>query len=67
MGQLEAGAKPLDWTDAKAFAEFIREHGITQLIHIFERLKDRTGDRLFWGDEVCSFLFELTFRLNTLW
>ena len=52
MGQLEAGARPLDWEDAKAFAEYIKEHGITQLINIYHRLKDRTGDRLQWGDEV---------------
>lgn len=52
MGQLEAGQRPLDWEDAKAFAAFIKEHGIAQLIQIFHRLKDRTGDRLQWGDEI---------------
>lgn len=53
MGQLEVGqALPLPWKDVQAFVDYIREHGITQLINIFHRLKDRHGDKLQWGDEV---------------
>lgn len=56
MGQLEAGAEPLSWKDAKALAAYIKKHGILQLINIFHRLKDRVDDKLQWGDEVCALL-----------
>jgi hypothetical protein len=51
MGLLALGT-PLPWSDAKQHANYIREHGIEQFLHIYHRLKDRTGDRLLWGDEV---------------
>ncbi|GAA5847425.1 hypothetical protein JCM9279_000475 [Rhodotorula babjevae] len=51
MGLLALGT-PLAWSDAAKHADYVREHGIEQLLHIWERLKDRTGDRLLWGDEV---------------
>ncbi|BGP49230.1 glutamate--cysteine ligase [Rhodotorula kratochvilovae] len=51
MGLLALGT-PLPWSDAAQHADYVREHGIEQLLHIWERLKDRTGDRLLWGDEV---------------
>ncbi|GAA5878137.1 hypothetical protein JCM8547_005637 [Rhodosporidiobolus lusitaniae] len=51
MGLLALGT-PLPWSDAKQYADYVREHGIEQLLNIYHRLKDRTGDRLLWGDEV---------------
>eukprot|EP01147_Barroeca_monosierra_P003202 gene3202-5930_t len=51
MGLLSEGT-PLEWHDVKKHADHVRTHGITQLINIFERLKDRTNDVLKWGDEV---------------
>jgi glutamate--cysteine ligase catalytic subunit len=51
MGLLNLGT-PLDWNDAKKYAEHVREHGIAQFLHIWDRLKDRQGDELLWGDEV---------------
>lgn len=51
MGLLALGT-PLPWSEAKQHADYVREHGIEQLLHIWHRLKDRTGDRLLWGDEV---------------
>lgn len=51
MGLLALGT-PLPWSEAKKHADYVREHGIEQLLHIWDRLKDRTGDRLLWGDEV---------------
>lgn len=53
MGLLALGT-PLPWSDAKQHAEYVREHGIEQFLNIYHRLKDRTGDRLLWGDEVRS-------------
>jgi len=43
---------PLVWDEAKKYADHVRTHGITQFLHIWDRLKDRTGDELLWGDEV---------------
>lgn len=51
MGLLAIGS-PLDWAEAKQHADHVREHGIEQFLHIWHRLKDRTGDVLLWGDEV---------------
>ena len=52
MGLLYLGT-PLAWDEAKKYADHVRYHGITQFLHIWDRLKDRTGDELLWGDEVC--------------
>ncbi|SRR6266545_1670851 len=51
MGFLASGT-PLEWEEAKHWADHIRDHGMTQFIHVWQRLKDRTGDELLWGDEV---------------
>ncbi|GAA5988327.1 hypothetical protein JCM10908_002166 [Rhodotorula pacifica] len=51
MGLLALGT-PLPWSEAKQHADYVREHGIEQLLHIWHNLKDRTGDRLLWGDEI---------------
>ncbi|KAI0085186.1 glutamate-cysteine ligase catalytic subunit [Irpex rosettiformis] len=51
MGLLSLGT-PLAWNDAKKHADHVREHGITQFLHIWDRLKERHGDELLWGDEV---------------
>jgi len=51
MGLLYLGT-PLTWDEAKKYADHVRFHGITQFLHIWDRLKDRHGDELLWGDEV---------------
>lgn len=51
MGLLFLGT-PLSWEDAKSYADHVREHGITQFLHTWDRVKDRRGDELLWGDEV---------------
>lgn len=51
MGLLSEG-RPLSWEETKALREHVREHGIQQFIHMYERLRDRQGDILKWGDEV---------------
>jgi hypothetical protein len=53
MGFLTSGTA-LEWDQAKPYADHVREHGITQFLHIWDRLKDRTGDEFLWGDEVLS-------------
>ncbi|KAG2039997.1 glutamate-cysteine ligase-domain-containing protein [Suillus americanus] len=51
MGFLYLGI-PLTWDEAKQHADHVREHGITQFLHTWDRDKDRWGDELLWGDEV---------------
>ncbi|CRK99012.1 CLUMA_CG011962, isoform A [Clunio marinus] len=51
MGLLTEGS-PLSWEETKKLANHVREHGIQQFINLYERLKDRQGDILKWGDEV---------------
>jgi glutamate--cysteine ligase catalytic subunit len=51
MGLLYLGT-PLTWDEAKKYADHVRQHGITQFLHTWDRLKDRQGDELLWGDEV---------------
>lgn len=52
MGLLEFDGEPLSWPETKKLADYVREHGITQFLHIYNKLKDRQGDILKWGDEV---------------
>ncbi|KAJ7287577.1 glutamate-cysteine ligase catalytic subunit [Mycena rebaudengoi] len=51
MGLLFLGT-PLTWEDVRKHADHVRFHGITQFLHTWDRLKDRHGDELLWGDEV---------------
>ncbi|KAG9009591.1 hypothetical protein FRB94_011854 [Tulasnella sp. JGI-2019a] len=51
MGLLVQG-KPLSWEDSKQYAQHVREHGITQLLNLWDRVKNREGDQLLWGDEI---------------
>jgi glutamate--cysteine ligase catalytic subunit len=52
MGLLSEGS-PLSWPETKELADHVRKHGITQFINLYNLLKDRQGDVLKWGDEVC--------------
>lgn len=51
MGLLSLGS-PLSWDETAKVAKFVREHGIEQFIHSFNRVKERQGDVLRWGDEI---------------
>ena len=51
MGLLTQGT-PMTWDEIKPLTDYIRKHGIIQLIHLWNRLKDRQHDVLLWGDEV---------------
>lgn len=54
MGLLFMGT-PFAWEDSKQYIDYVREHGITQFLKLWERFKDREGDTLLWGDEVFFF------------
>lgn len=53
MGFMAEG-NTLGWAEASKHAEYIRQHGIQQLLHIYKQYKDRKNDKLQWGDEVCA-------------
>lgn len=40
------------WPDAKKVAEYVRTHGIAQLIAVFARAAEFEGLGLLWGDEI---------------
>ena len=51
MGLLVLGT-PLAWEDALQWLSYVRKHGILQFLHIYNRVKDISGDTLKWGDEL---------------
>lgn len=57
MGLLSEGS-PLDWDETRKLANHVRKHGIKQFINLYKKLRDRQGDVLKWGDEVCIFFIE---------
>ncbi|CAF1231429.1 unnamed protein product [Rotaria sordida] len=50
MGLLSEG-NPLSWTEIKLALQQIRTYGLDQLVHIFNKYKDRQKDPFLWGDE----------------
>ncbi|ORY03394.1 GCS-domain-containing protein [Basidiobolus meristosporus CBS 931.73] len=51
MGLLSLGT-PMQWDEAKKYADHVRSHGIKQFLSIYHKLKDRKKDHLLWGDEI---------------
>ncbi|KAG8746804.1 hypothetical protein FRC11_012591 [Ceratobasidium sp. 423] len=51
MGLLFLGT-PLGWEEGQKYADYICEHGVTQLLNIWEKQKNRKDDPFLWGDEV---------------
>jgi glutamate--cysteine ligase catalytic subunit len=53
MGLLVDG-HPLSWAEASEFLDYVREHGVQQLLHVYDRMKHHEACecQLFWGDEV---------------
>uniref|UniRef100_A0A060T4F1 Glutamate--cysteine ligase n=1 Tax=Blastobotrys adeninivorans TaxID=409370 RepID=A0A060T4F1_BLAAD len=58
MGLLSLGT-PMKWEEAKKYADHVRDHGIEQLIHTYNKTKDRKCHTLLWGDEVESMVVEI--------
>jgi len=58
MGFLTDGT-PLSWVDSLKHIEYVREHGITQFLHMYEMSKDRVREEFLWGDEIEYLLFEV--------
>ncbi|KAJ1301805.1 hypothetical protein OPQ81_009033 [Rhizoctonia solani] len=51
MGLLFHGTT-LDWEEGQKYADYIREHGVTQFLNIWRRQKSRKDDPFRWGDEI---------------
>ncbi|PVV02265.1 hypothetical protein BB560_003286, partial [Smittium megazygosporum] len=51
MGLLSLGT-PLNWNEAKKYAEHVRENGILQFLNIWRKIKHKDRDSLLWGDEI---------------
>ncbi|EIW83068.1 glutamate-cysteine ligase catalytic subunit [Coniophora puteana RWD-64-598 SS2] len=51
MGLLYLGT-PLQWEEARQYADHVRQHGINQFLHIWDEVRNRHGDELLWGDEL---------------
>lgn len=51
MGLLVVGT-PLDWDSSKPAIAKVKHDGITQFLALYDRLKGREGEPLYWGDEV---------------
>lgn len=59
-------ATPLEWDESLEVIRYVREHGIAQFIHLYNRIKDIEGDRLLWGDEVEYAIFKLDAERGTV-
>ncbi|KAN0047778.1 hypothetical protein ACTA71_002164 [Dictyostelium dimigraforme] len=51
MGFIAEG-NTLAWEDSIKYLEYIREHGVIQLLNIIKNNKDRVTEDFKWGDEV---------------
>ncbi|KAG8949666.1 hypothetical protein FRC04_008412 [Tulasnella sp. 424] len=49
---LQVKRRPLCWLEAKNHFGHIKEHGITQLLNIWENSKSRSNDPFLWGEEI---------------
>ncbi|KAG8976778.1 hypothetical protein FRC05_003128 [Tulasnella sp. 425] len=49
---LQIKGRPLRWLEAKNHFGHIKEHGITQLLNIWDNSKNRSDDPFLWGEEI---------------
>ena len=65
MGLLVEG-EALSPEDTKEYLNYIREHGITQFLNTWRRVKDLQGDELRFGDEIECGIFVLDSEKKTV-
>jgi glutamate--cysteine ligase catalytic subunit len=65
MGLLTVG-KPLSFPDSKRFIQHVKEHGILQFLHTWERVKGIQNDELKWGDEIEVGVFVVDHEKKTI-
>lgn len=59
MGFLESGT-PLAWHESRDVIDYVKLHGLHQLLHIWSLNKDREDYALRWGEEVEYNMMEVT-------
>lgn len=65
MGFLSKG-KPLHWSDAQKYLAYVKQHGVTQFLQLYQAAKDRNTETFLWGDEIESILVVLDPKTNTV-
>ena len=58
MGLLTKG-KPLSWTQAETYAEYVRENGIEQFLNIYNNFENKKNYALKWGEEIEYYIVKL--------
>ncbi len=43
---------PLSFEDSLQYLGYVREHGILQFIHVYNSNKNRSNEKLLWGEEL---------------
>ena len=56
----------MSWADAQECIAYVREHGVAQFLAIYNKVKDVTGEELFWGDEVEYGVFKVDAEAGTV-
>ena len=51
MGLLADG-HALSWEQARQIVDYVSKHGLQQFLAVYESVRTRERDCLFWGDEV---------------
>ncbi|CAM9636627.1 unnamed protein product [Chrysoparadoxa australica] len=65
MGLLTVG-KPLSWDESAPHRNYVREHGVKQLINTYNRIKDSCCEELLWGDELEYGVFVVDHEAKTV-
>ena len=67
MGFLGLG-DPYTWEDSREAEaiKYVREHGIQQFIHMWQKVKDINNDSLKWGDEIEYGIFSVDDGAGTI-
>lgn len=63
MGFLDVGT-PLSWADSAAVRDYVKLHGIEQLLFLWRKNRDRKDGGLRWGEEVEYSLVDIDSNTN---
>ena len=65
-GGLLITGEPLDWEESLQYLPYVREHGVLQFIHTFNANKNRSGEKLLWGEELEYGIMKLNSQNKTV-
>lgn len=52
MGILRFNGTPYEWNESIPHVPYVKEHGITQFLEIYQNFVHRDNDDMLWGDEI---------------